>query len=154
MPSSVATFLLIEIFLRLLHECSGMNDTYGIHHWRILWSSYRKLARVRFEPTTTEFRSDINYSRYINPSSGIDIFAPQFYVNFWPVSGILLVKFKDLLRTCWMTSFNNFISLANLFLSNYYFRYWGHCSYSNLIHFHKNVMLLLFTFAELLFTNL
>ena len=33
-------------------------DTYGIHHWRILWSSYRKLAWVGFEPTTTEFRSD------------------------------------------------------------------------------------------------
>ena len=33
-------------------------DTYGIPHWRILWSSYRKLAWVGFEPTTTEFRSD------------------------------------------------------------------------------------------------
>ena len=33
-------------------------DTYGIHHWRILWSSYRKLAWVGFEPTTTKFRSD------------------------------------------------------------------------------------------------
>ena len=31
---------------------------YGIHHWRILRSSYRKLAWVGFEPTTTEFRSD------------------------------------------------------------------------------------------------
>ena len=31
---------------------------YGIHHRRILWSSYRKLAWVGFEPTTTEFRSD------------------------------------------------------------------------------------------------
>ena len=33
-------------------------DTYGIHHWWILWSSYRKLAWVGFEPTTSEFRSD------------------------------------------------------------------------------------------------
>ena len=33
-------------------------DTYGIHHWRIFWSSYRKLAWVGFEPTTTEFRSE------------------------------------------------------------------------------------------------
>ena len=31
---------------------------YGIHHWRILWSSYRKLAQMVFEPTTTKFRSD------------------------------------------------------------------------------------------------
>ena len=33
---------------------------YGIHidHWKILWSSYRKLAWVQFEPTTTAFCSD------------------------------------------------------------------------------------------------
>ena len=31
---------------------------YGIHHWRIIWSSFRKLAWVEIEPTTTEFRSD------------------------------------------------------------------------------------------------
>ena len=31
---------------------------YGIHHWRILWSSYRKLVWVGFEPTTPEFRSN------------------------------------------------------------------------------------------------
>ena len=35
-----------------------MNDTYGIHHWKIPWSSYRKLAWVGFEPRTAEFRSD------------------------------------------------------------------------------------------------
>ena len=34
------------------------SDIYGTHHWRIMWSSYRKLAWVRFEPTTTKFRSD------------------------------------------------------------------------------------------------
>ena len=31
-------------------------DIYGIHNWRIIWSSYRKLVWVGFEPTTTEFR--------------------------------------------------------------------------------------------------
>ena len=31
---------------------------YGIHHWRIFTSSYRKLSWVGFKPTTTEFRSD------------------------------------------------------------------------------------------------
>ena len=30
---------------------------YGIHHWKILWSSYRKLAWVGYEPTATEFCS-------------------------------------------------------------------------------------------------
>ena len=34
-------------------------DTYGIRHWSILWSSYRKLAWVGFEPLTTEFRSEV-----------------------------------------------------------------------------------------------
>ena len=33
-------------------------DTYGINHWRIFTSSYRKLAWVGFEPMTTEFCSD------------------------------------------------------------------------------------------------
>ena len=28
-----------------------MTYIYGIHHWRILWSSYSKLAWVAFEPT-------------------------------------------------------------------------------------------------------
>ena len=36
-------------------ECIDTND---IHHWRIIWSSYRKLVRVGFEPMTTEFCSD------------------------------------------------------------------------------------------------
>ena len=30
----------------------------GTHHWRIIWSSYRKLVWVGFEPTTTEFCSE------------------------------------------------------------------------------------------------
>ena len=29
-------------------------DTYGIHHWRILRSSYRKLTWIGFEPRTTD----------------------------------------------------------------------------------------------------
>ena len=33
-------------------------NRYGIHHWRILWSSYRKLAVVRLEPVTSEFQSE------------------------------------------------------------------------------------------------
>ena len=30
-------------------------DIYGIHPWRTVWSSYRKLAWVGFEPTTNDF---------------------------------------------------------------------------------------------------
>ena len=58
LPTLVATFNLIEIFLR---------QSYGIHHWRILWSSYRKLAWVEFEPTTTEFCSDTLTNWAIRP---------------------------------------------------------------------------------------
>ena len=42
-------------------------DTYGIHHLRILWSSYRKLTWVGFEPTTTELHSDALTDRAIRP---------------------------------------------------------------------------------------
>ena len=59
LPLWVTTFGLIEIFLRKSHECSGKNDIYNIHHWSILWSSYRKFTWVEFEPTTTEFCSEI-----------------------------------------------------------------------------------------------
>ena len=42
-------------------------DTYSIHHWRILWSSYRKLAWVGFEPTTTKFHSEVLNDWTIRP---------------------------------------------------------------------------------------
>ena len=51
--------------LFLLRFCRGnhMNvaewtDVCGIYHWRTLWRSYKKLALVGLEPTTTEFHSD------------------------------------------------------------------------------------------------
>ena len=40
--------------------------TYGIHHWRILRSSYRKLAWVGHEPRTTESHSLICTKKYWN----------------------------------------------------------------------------------------
>ena len=40
-------------------------DTYGIHHRRIFGSSYRKLAWVGLEPTTTEFCCGIDKNMYI-----------------------------------------------------------------------------------------
>ena len=44
-----------------------MHDTYDIHHWSILWSSYWKLAWVGFEPVITEFRSNALTDRHIRP---------------------------------------------------------------------------------------
>ena len=42
-------------------------DSYGVYHWRIFRSGYRKLAWVGFEPTTTEFRSDALTDWVIRP---------------------------------------------------------------------------------------
>ena len=42
-------------------------DTYGIHHWKIFGSSYRKLAWVGFELTTTESHSDATNDWAIRP---------------------------------------------------------------------------------------
>ena len=53
--------------LDVSHECSGVNDTYGIYHWKILSSSYRRLAWAGFEPTTTEFHSDALTNWAIRP---------------------------------------------------------------------------------------
>ena len=40
---------------------------YGIDHWKIIWISYRKLAWVGFESTTTEFLSDALIDWAIRP---------------------------------------------------------------------------------------
>ena len=42
-------------------------DTYAIQHWKIFRSSYRKLAWVGFEPTTTEICSDAPTNWAIKP---------------------------------------------------------------------------------------
>ena len=56
---------------------------YGIHHWRIIWSSYRKLAWVGFEPMNTEFNSHseatlCSYSNFIICSVSDFILAIAF----------------------------------------------------------------------------
>ena len=52
----------IYIYIYILYDI-----LYDIHHWRIIWSSYIKLARVGFEPTTTEFHSDTPTDWAIRP---------------------------------------------------------------------------------------
>ena len=39
-------------------------DAYGIHHWRVFRSSYRKLAWLGFELTTTEFHYIYNMQKF------------------------------------------------------------------------------------------
>ena len=67
LSSSVATFILIESLLNNHMSVAEWPDTYGIHSWRILWSIYRKLIWVGFEPTFTEFRSDALTEWVIKP---------------------------------------------------------------------------------------
>ena len=62
-------------------------SVYSIQHWRSLWSSYKKLAWVRFEPTITEFGSDASVDWGIRPWVQL---APR--VNF-----VQLLQFHRLL---------------------------------------------------------
>ena len=57
LASSVATFFYSKFSVGNHMSVAEWADKYGIHLWRILWSSYRKLAWVGIEPTTTEPRS-------------------------------------------------------------------------------------------------
>ena len=90
-PSSLATFIWLK-FSGTNHISVGdSGDTYGIHYWGILWSSYKKLACVGFEPNTTEFRSDALTKSVIRPCVQIALranfvhllqFRPFFSVTF------------------------------------------------------------------------
>ena len=53
LPSSVATLFELKVSWGNHMSVAEWADTYGIHHWMILWSSCSKLAWVRFESTTT-----------------------------------------------------------------------------------------------------
>ena len=58
LPSSVATFVSSKFSVCNQTTVVEWAATYGIHHRPILWSSYRKMAWVGLEPTTTEPPSD------------------------------------------------------------------------------------------------
>ena len=66
-------------------------DAYGIHHWRIIWSSYRNLASVGYEPTTTEFGSDTLTGWAITPWVQLAL-RPNF-VQLFQFYRLLSVRF-------------------------------------------------------------
>ena len=73
-------------------------DTYGIHHWRKFRSSYRKLAWVEFERTTTEFRGDALTDRAIRPWNQLALRANfvellQFHLIIYFSRFILVIAF-------------------------------------------------------------
>ena len=53
--------------IRVFYSSIASIGIYGIHHWRIFWSTYRKLAWVEFEPMTIEFCSDALTNGAISP---------------------------------------------------------------------------------------
>ena len=58
LPSAVASFAFKPSLAQVITLVAKWIDTYGAHHWKIFRSSYKKLAWVWFEATSTEFRSD------------------------------------------------------------------------------------------------
>ena len=76
-PTPVSSFVQCHISVATLFELNvswgnhmsvaEWADTDGIQHWRILWSSYRKLAWVGLETITTEFCSDALIDWAIRP---------------------------------------------------------------------------------------
>ena len=93
LPSSVAMFILIEVFCSVGNHMSVAEwaDTYGIHHWLILWSSYGKLSWVGFEPTATEFRSDALTDWAIRPWVRLALRAK--FVQLLQFHGLFSVRF-------------------------------------------------------------
>ena len=45
-----------ELIKAIAEREGKLINMYCIHHWRIIWRSYSKLALVGFEPATTEYR--------------------------------------------------------------------------------------------------
>ena len=71
-------------------------DTYGIHLWGILWSSYRMLDWVLFEPTTTEFRSNAPTNWAFR--QWLHIYMP-FYALTWKYRTMIFSKIHSFKTT-------------------------------------------------------
>ena len=60
-------------------DVAQWTNSYRIHDWRIIWSSYRKLERVGFESKTTKFRSDARTDWAIKSLVQLTL----FYGHWW-----------------------------------------------------------------------
>ena len=125
---SAISFFSCHVYFKLKFSWSNhmsvaeWSDTYGIHHWRIIWSSYRKLAWVEYEPTTTEFCSDVLTNWAIRPWVQLAhrinfvellqfhcLFSVQFYFGYylrqWPCFFQFEILFYLLSIILWKTNF-------------------------------------------------
>ena len=76
MPSSVITFTVIKIS----QSAAEWTGTYGTHHWKIVRSSYRGLAWIRFQPKNTKLHTNGLTSWAIKPwVQGLNIYICSLY---------------------------------------------------------------------------
>ena len=84
--SSVATFICSKFCSGNHLNVAEWTDKYCIHKWMIFKSTYRKLALVEFELTTTEFGSDaLNdwaITRWVQPALRANCSQPALRANF------------------------------------------------------------------------
>ena len=76
-------------------------DTYGIHHWKIFRSSYRhrKLAWVGYEPTTTEFHSNILTDLAIRPWVQLCELQVHSDPNLYSYSNFIICSVSNFIST-------------------------------------------------------
>ena len=80
-----------KTFKTQLYIDSYKSSTDCIHHWRILWSRYRKLAWVGLEPTPTEFRSDALTDRDIR--SWVQLVLRAIFVQLLHLHRLFSIRF-------------------------------------------------------------
>ena len=86
-------------------------DTYGIHHWKIFRSSYRyrKLAWVGYEPTTTEFHSNILTDLAIRPWVQLCELQVHSDTNLYSYSNFIICSVSNFISTFAFVSHHVFI---------------------------------------------
>ena len=85
-------------------DVAESRDTYGIHSWWILWSSYKTLVWVGFEPTTTEFHSEALTDWAIMLWIQLEVRANfEQLIQFHP---LFSVKFHFAFLPSWLATFN------------------------------------------------
>ena len=113
-------------------------DAYGIHHWRILWSSYRKLAWVEFEFNhwiLFRHSNQLSYEAKSPTCTQSQLCTPtpvslllQCQISFWllPSSVAKFILIRFILKG---------LSIINHELISW-FHEWNICKTSAFFHFH------------------
>ena len=105
------------------------DDTYGIHHWRILWSSYGKLPWVGFEPATTEpssnaltdwgMRPCVQLSLKVNflmPLEFHHLLSVTFPFNFYSHSTFIICSVSHFISAVWLRQSSRLVNRKFLYV--------------------------------------